>query len=303
MYKRQICDGTIYDFYGQNVTTTGIYETILKSTNNCDSLLIVQSIKVLFPDTAETVEVLLCEGDQFVFGDLTVTSAGLYPYLDKTDSENTCGTFREFLIEIGDAAVPLVANPDTIAYKTHNENQVVNLLTNDDLPTSNQLELNILAASPSAIITPQNGRVLYRNTEETLLKDSFVYEICLVGTCEKCDTAMVFVIIENTCQERAITLLPKAFSPNSEISDNRIFDPLAAFQEAACFFPNEALKLVILNRWKEVIYETTDDYEPWDGRNEKTKQTYLPNAYFYIFQYGPDKGQRIRGIINLVDLE
>ncbi|MEM1118966.1 MAG: hypothetical protein AAGJ18_00870 [Bacteroidota bacterium] len=301
--EQTICAGNTYDFYNQSLNTTGLYETILSSSTGCDSLL-RQPLTVNFPDTTELEELSFCTGTTLSIGGLDIVMPGLYTYLDTVNTSNECGIIRSFLVEETEVPTLLKAYADTILYPSLGKEQIVEILRNDTFPPYSKLQIRLIEPSISETLILQQGRFLYFNSDANLLRDSFKYELCTENVCQICDTATVTILIENTCQNQALALLPTAFSPNSDLSENRIFDPMAAFEEADCFFPDGTTQLTIQNRWGEVVFYA-NPYQPWDGSNPKTGVPFTPNAFYYIFQYGTEneKAQRVRGIINLIELE
>ncbi|MFK7950244.1 MAG: gliding motility-associated C-terminal domain-containing protein [Saprospiraceae bacterium] len=57
--------------------------------------------------------------------------------------------------------------------------------------------------------------------------------------------------------------LPNAFTPNED-------DVNDGFMGAGMFWAFQAYNMKIFNRWGEMIFETTDAYEAWNGRKNNT---------------------------------
>jgi len=74
-----ICEGDVYDFYGQSLTEQGIYVNALTNANGCDSNIVL-TLTVLEPDTT-LVEVEACEGQPVEFNGQTLLESGVYTAL------------------------------------------------------------------------------------------------------------------------------------------------------------------------------------------------------------------------------
>jgi len=81
-----ICDGGVYSFAGEELTVEGIYTDSLVAGNGCDSL--VTLVLHVFPTEATVVEEYICEGDVFVFGNDSLSIAGIY--VDSLKTVNGC---------------------------------------------------------------------------------------------------------------------------------------------------------------------------------------------------------------------
>ena len=81
-----ICEIAFYDFFGKRLTVEGIYDTIIKTVHNCDSLVVLD-LKI--SDSYVTpVRVSICEGDSYHFGAEILNKTGVYR--DTVPAENGC---------------------------------------------------------------------------------------------------------------------------------------------------------------------------------------------------------------------
>ncbi|MBO4613629.1 MAG: gliding motility-associated C-terminal domain-containing protein [Bacteroidales bacterium] len=69
--------------------------------------------------------------------------------------------------------------------------------------------------------------------------------------------------------------LPNVFTPNGD-GINDYYHPIGEYKFV------EKVDMTILNRWGEVMFETTDPDIMWDGRNKMTGTYVVPGVYFYI---------------------
>jgi len=86
-----------------------------------------------------------------------------------------------------------------------------------------------------------------------------------------------------------------AFRPNSTISTNNVFRPVFNF------FSGSNYEFMIYNRWGQLIYETSNVQDGWDGTYEGQKQSSALYIYrlTYINIYG--KNIELKGSFMLVD--
>jgi len=81
-----ICSGATYDFNGTSLTTEGVYNSILATSEGCDSIVIL-SLFVTSPQSSyEVVEI--CTGENYLFANQNYSSSGIY--YDTISTANGC---------------------------------------------------------------------------------------------------------------------------------------------------------------------------------------------------------------------
>lgn len=75
-FSAAICEGAGYVFQGGILTESGIYIEKYTAANGCDSLVLLDLSVVPFFDVA--LEVSVCDGEKYVFGNDTLGAAGVY---------------------------------------------------------------------------------------------------------------------------------------------------------------------------------------------------------------------------------
>ena len=72
----EICEGQNYVFQGVHLSLAGLYEFTLINEHGCDSILLLEleTVNEFSVDQFEEI----CEGDEFLFGDLLLTESGTY---------------------------------------------------------------------------------------------------------------------------------------------------------------------------------------------------------------------------------
>lgn len=108
------------------------------------------------------------------------------------------------------------------------------------------------------------------------------YSFTLSDRCEEVDYA--FRVNTNWCNCKVY--IPNAFSPNVDIR-NDFFGPISN-----C--PIENYYMVVLSLWGEVIFETTDVQNRWDGKYKG--KLCQPDLYLYKIEYNDTKRT---GVVNL----
>ncbi|WP_258098294.1 T9SS type A sorting domain-containing protein [Marinoscillum pacificum] len=71
-----ICDGDTYTFGSQSLSSSGEYTELFESVSGCDSTVVLTlTVNEVYNETAT---VSICEGDTYIFGNQSLTSAGQY---------------------------------------------------------------------------------------------------------------------------------------------------------------------------------------------------------------------------------
>jgi gliding motility-associated-like protein len=75
-YQIQICENEFYEFNGEMLNETGNYIAELQNQSGCDST--VNLLLEVYPNTDETYDVVICEGDFYEFDGMDLTETGQY---------------------------------------------------------------------------------------------------------------------------------------------------------------------------------------------------------------------------------
>ena len=82
--KQTICNNTSYSFGNQILTTSGIYTKTEKTNAGCDSTTTL-TLTVL-PKKSSTISQTICDGNTFLFNNLTLKTSGIYTKTEKTNA-------------------------------------------------------------------------------------------------------------------------------------------------------------------------------------------------------------------------
>ena len=77
-----ICDGTSYNFFGQNLTEAGVYHHTLQTQHGCDSVINLYLEKMQVFET--TLSDYFCEGDTYTFFGQQLSAPGSYTHTMQT---------------------------------------------------------------------------------------------------------------------------------------------------------------------------------------------------------------------------
>jgi gliding motility-associated-like protein len=309
----KICDGEIFYFQGDALTTTGEYRTNLLTQAGCDSTVILHL--TVTPSYYLTEHVNLCSSNYYYRGD-TLRESGTY-----IDSLLTAGGCDSVLILILNFVDPsetiledvvclneyyrkhnLIVPPHTDAGTYYYEFMLSDQYGCDSLVrltlTVPDVRVMIISSSEDfcdtyfavlQAITP-NGAVTW-NTGE----NSFTIEATKPGMYKA-------VVTDDICQATAthyIEYCPfNIFLPNA-ISPNRVDGINDAFFLAN---PNEIneISILIYDRWGTLVFYSKDPYFRWDGTvNGKLTVNQVFN-YMLIVTPTLGKKQKIVGTVTVM---
>jgi len=286
----EICPGESYNFKGEELTEAGEYRDTLRQLSGCDSVTIL-SLNVATADT-QLVEDSFCPGDTYTFGSQTLNEPGIYTETFTSQKTGCDSTVQLALEESFPEAV--IAENDRGGLEKQEDRILLPVLQNDVLPDTGQVIVSIVEAARQGMLEVVADNQIRYTLQDTSYRgaDSLMYSVCVTGCGTLCDTAMVTIFIAATVEEELS--IPNAFTPNND-GLNDCFDPLKSLELP--FTPDpETVKLVILNRWGEVIFEP-DTYECWDGRVPGRSSVVPQDTYYFVLQYETDQTVVHRGAI------
>ncbi|MDN5200195.1 Ig-like domain-containing protein [Fulvivirgaceae bacterium BMA10] len=161
----------------------------------------------------------------------------------------------------------------------------ITYLPNDDDPDNNldPDSFRVLSGPHYGnIVSDPNGRFLYVPNAGFTGADSIRYEICDLGTPPLCDTATIYIQVDQSPE--CIVDVHTGFSPNGDgINDQFKVNGIHCY-------PENTVK--IFNRWGNLVYKGlgyNNDTVAWDGTANSGllvgNETKLPNGtYFYIIE-------------------
>jgi gliding motility-associated-like protein len=276
-----ICEGDNYDGY----TTSGIYIDTLITALGCDSVrtlnLTVKSRS--FFEATETI----CEG-QSVFG---YTTSGIY--IDTLVAANGCDsvrtldltvlprsrtTIRETICEGQSFLGYSIAGTyrDTLVAANGCDSIRTLILNVDKEPFPNLGPDKELCNGDTLRLFPGNySTYLWQdNTSASsfIARQSGNYSVTVSNACGSASDNVTVRVID------CAILFPNAFTPNGD-GRNDLFQILNAFNL-------KDYSLMVLNRWGQTVYSTTDFRHGWNGEIKGQPQN--PDTFIYYCRYTKD---------------
>lgn len=118
---------------------------------------------------------------------------------------------------------------------------------------------------------------------------SGTYAVTVTNTCGSASDA----VLEDIHADECALLIPTAFSPNGD-GANDIF-------RAICRCPVERFDMHVYNRWGELVFETFDTSEGWDGFFNSNPQPLGVFIYYLnYFNFCEQKMKSMKGNVTLV---
>ena len=220
----------------------------------------------------DTINISFCQGDSAILGGSIYTIAGLY---SDTFAANPCDSVRTIRIAVFPRPSIQITASDT------------------SVSQGGTVQLYGSGNSPLAYYWTSDAQISNRhipNPSVTIVQPAW---IIVQGTDANDCSAMDSIFI-NTRGCRARIYVPNAFTPNGDGKNDKyqIF--------------GQCLKLIsmdIFNRWGEMVWESTDINQTWDGTYRGAAQP--PGVYVYWLVYVNDPpdgsvGTMLKGSITLI---
>lgn len=254
------------------------------ATDGCQTTVDSHSIVVETGLVIETT-LQLCPGDTLNFMDSIITMSGVYSF---SSGEQCDSTFRlEVTMAVEDTvSVDLTkCRNETISFEGQSFDSIGQYFVRKSIGVGcdSVFSLNITEASIDTVQAMEQwcpGDEVYFKGDT--LTDVGVYDI-LYTSPEGCDTLFQLEVIEQTdslCQ--CDGFWPDAFTPNGDQRNDTW--GLTANEDECSPINVSNFRLAIYNRWGDLIFETNNPAERWDGTidgEECISEVYLAN-YSYI---------------------
>lgn len=241
---------------------SGCYYCVLQ--NSCDSLISDTVTLSVYNQFNTVIDTTICEGNVYYAAGQNQSVTGFY--LDSLFTVNNCDSI---------ITTNLTVNPYPVVY-----------LGNDTILCDNdQLVLN--AGNLGAVYNWSNGDL----TQSITVYEGFqlVWVIVDNNGCSSSDTIQ---ISECPFFPECIIDVPSAFSPNDDGQNDILFVKGFGFSE---------FEFLLYNRIGELVYQTKDISEGWDGVFRGEKQN--TEVYYYILKAKCSDGSKIekKGNITLLN--
>ena len=266
---QSICSGQSIARAGHLYNTTGVYRDTLPSSGGCDSVsvlnLTVNNVK------RDTIAVNFCSGDSAVINGFTYSTGGTYT---DTFATTACDSIRTLVVTVSPKPTIQISASNTI------------------VTAGDTVQLNVSGSSLysyywSSLATLSN--TASANPVATPVQSAWVRVSAGYNSCFTEDSVYITV---QACVGNLFA--PNAFTPNSDGNndDYRVYAKCAELQ-----------RLQIFNRWGELVWETTNIEQGWNGYYKGTLQQ--PGVYVYLLTYsvvnnGNGEVKQMKGSITLI---
>ncbi len=125
--------------------------------------------------------------------------------------------------------------------------------------------------------------------------EPLIYKVKAIGTFNYFHKPQLTIYSNYAKVERELeTFIPNAFNPESNIEENRVFKPIIRN-----VIPKK-YRMTIYNNWGNIVFQTNDHKEPWDGNINGNKAP--PGVYRYSVAFRTKYGQehREKGTVKLI---
>lgn len=272
------------------ITSTGDCPVVIESTD----ITIVNELtpSFLLPSDYclnEVTSELPSESNEGIMGtwteELSTSSEGSFSSTFIPD-EGECAIQITYNYDVSDCDVPVPC-----------EDPVINF-TASPMTGQAPLEVNFINSSSGAITYNWNfgnGETettsLPSNTS-TIFEQPGIYVVELVGyngECQSSSNVEIIVTIEAPVSYK----LPNVFTPNGDGVNDFLDFQLVNIEE---------MEIVIINRWGNVVFESSDINDKWDGTDVQTGSVCTEGVYFYRINLQGINGESIEnhGFVHLV---
>ena len=261
-----ICQGQTFTLPdGSTVTASGQYPVTLTSSGGCDSIV---TTNLTVTDVLTTsVDASICQGQTFTLPDgSTVTASGQYPVT--LTSSGGCDSIVTTNLTLNDLPEALVIAPALIC-------------------DGDSLVVTAILNAGESILWPDGS-----TGPRFVFKEGGIFTVLLSNECGEVSSEVE--ISTEDCTPCAV-YLPNAFTPNGD-GVNDLFAPIITCDAVEPFL------FRIYNRWNELVFETTNPLDSWDGIYKNTKQP--TDAYVYYLRYfngRTGKEEELKGVVTLLN--
>ncbi len=186
-------------------------------------------------------------------------------------AKDISGNIRTMSFVILVDAIPQATDDQYNIYK--NQQLQANVSENDKRLFDTPVKFSLVYGVSNGTLTfYDDGTFIYQPDDQFVGNDEFTYQVC--DKDEQCSEAKVSITVSIEFPIK----IPVVFTPNGD-GLNDVFKIYNIDK-----YPGNSLR--ILNRWGQIVYQTTDYGNTWDGTNMHTGEPLPEGAYFYILNPG-----------------
>jgi gliding motility-associated-like protein len=283
----EICAGTTYSWFGNNLFKAGNYDTLLKTMMGCDSFIRLRLFVNPLPDvvTKGSLNVEICEGSSTVISLLNPASGTTYqwykdgsPVAGETSYQMVVSVAGKYKVEATTAkgckamsnVFTLVVNPNPVADIKPMPNEIACAYDTTDIAAvpGAGYEYRWSPEKPFRIVTGPEGEKV-----KGIFIDPVNDVVLTVYNQFGCyDTASIKVYTKACCE----VFVPNAFSPNKD-GLNEFFQPQLQLGQIM-------VSMQVFDRYGKLVYNNTNVKKGWDGTYEGGDEA-PGGVYMYMMKY------------------
>lgn len=259
------------NFEGNTYNSNTILTDTFKNTFGCDSLYRTVAIVITNPSVDTTV-VEICQGDSYSFDNQVYNASGVYT--NTYVNADGCDSIRVLQLTVNPLPVLEITTAD-----------IQNKVCFGDVT-----ELEASGASVYEWTLNQSDKTIPGNPYKPRFTEAENF-IQVKGTDNNnCSNTTSITIQAQDCCD--VILVPNAFSPNGDGLNDKFGVQMRSTPQS--------FKLTIFNRWGQLIFESGNINQEWDGTFKG--QMVDPGNYFYMLQFEciNDKVYTKKGDITLI---
>jgi len=207
-------------------------------------------------------------GQSLTLTNVSTADVGSYYVVVTANGGCTDSSVVPTIVALG--GVSPVANADSFGVNTDGNVQTITVVNNDNLTSNWVISIIDQSNTNAQLFNVNNGQFEVTLQPLDTGYQSFIYQLCDSVCNTNCDTAVVIM----TTTAILPCDIPNIFTPNGDnVNDFFNIPCLGLFQQA---------ELVVFNRWGDLVFETSNYQNDWDGTHQGNP---LPDGtYFYIIQ-------------------
>jgi gliding motility-associated-like protein len=253
-----------------NPTTTTQYKVIVASTGGCKDSAFATAVINPLPTITLSNDATICMGDS-----TTLTAGGGVQYLWSTNPPQTTPSITVNPTSFTTYTVAVTDANNCFDSKSVNVSVIplpIPMIT---------LAADTICKGATTTLSASGGNQYLWNTGETSSTISVLPLVTTTYTVTVSNTQNGVVCSSTTAAQQNVRncnmiYIPNSFSPYSSISDNRIFKPMGEIVSSKNYL------FSIYNRWGQLLFETTDPNQGWDGKYNG--ELVRPGVYIYYFR-------------------
>lgn len=242
---------------GTDIITSGTYPFPFQTASGCDSLAIFEVIVNANAQVTENVQV--CPEDvPYIWNGQQLSTTGLYTSNLQTSAGCDSNVTINFLVK----PIPVInfSADNTTVYI---ENPVVNFSNNSS--NFDQFFWDFGDGSPSNMTNQPT---------HTFPATPGNYTVTLTASLNNCSVSESLLIVVEENADFSVDF-PNIFTPNEDGAND--------------FFTNNvtnaaSMELSVFNRWGNIVFQTTDPFASWSGKDETTGLMCLEGVYIYTLR-------------------